>query len=148
VRAAVAAAKAEGMTTIVNFMFGFPGEGVAQLQRTLDLMVELSGTTDYFNTRGVLVPFPGTALYDRHHAEYGFTGWWLDPAKVVDEPDPFALPPDEVLRQSEVDPTLALDFFHYPDDVRDKIAECVRFKARHNQATIARLSAAHRVPAA
>ncbi len=147
VRAAVAAAKAEGMTTIVNFMFGFPGEGVEQLQRTLDLMIELSEATDYFNTRGVLVPFPGTAIYDRHHAEYGFTRWWLDAQRIVDEPNAFELGAEAALRESEVDPTLALDYFRYSDAVRDKIAECVRFKAQHNQRTIRRFSAPTPLPA-
>ena len=139
VRAAVAAAKAEGMTTIVNFMFGFPEEGVAELDRTLELMADLAPHTDFFNNRGVLVPFPGTAIYDRWHAEYRFTGWWLDPAKVPLEPDLFALTADEAQRALETDPTLDLDFFRYSDAVREKIAECVRAKALHNQGTVARM---------
>jgi radical SAM superfamily enzyme YgiQ (UPF0313 family) len=137
VRDAVEAAKAEGMTTVVNFMFGFPGEGVAELRHTLDFMEELATSTDYFNTRGVLVPFPGTAVYDRHAAAYGLSEWWLDESKVAIEPD-FATA-EEAQRYAETDPTLSLDFFRYPDAVRDQIAACVRFKARHNQETLARL---------
>ncbi|MEO1268972.1 MAG: radical SAM protein, partial [Myxococcota bacterium] len=77
VKAAVAAAKAEGMITVVNFMFGFPEEGVEELRNTLRLMEELAPSTDFFNNRGVLVPFPGTEIYDVNHARYGFTRWWL-----------------------------------------------------------------------
>jgi len=136
VKASVKAARAVGMTTIVNFMFGFPEEGVTELQHTLDLMNELASYTDFFNNRGVLVPFPGTAIYDQHVRNFDIAGWWLDPKRVGDEPDLFALGANEAQTALEVDPTLALDFFRYPTDVRDKIAECVRFKAQHNQATI------------
>ena len=134
--AAVAAAKEVGMLTIVNFMFGFPEEGLTELQNTLDFMMTLAEHTDYFNNRGVLVPFPGTAIYDRWHEEYGFTRWWLDPSKIIDEPNVHVLDPREVQTYLEHDPTLALDFFNYSDDVRAMIAECVRFKAQHNARTL------------
>lgn len=136
VKAAVKAAKSVGMVTIVNFMFGFPGEGVAELSNTLRLMEELSVDTDYFNTRGVLVPFPGTQIYDETVRDYDFAGWWLDAAKVPDEAAIFGLSGEDAMTLAEVDPTLALDFFRYPDDVRELIARCVRFKARHNRKTI------------
>lgn len=139
VRAAVRAAKESGMTTIVNFMFGFPEEGVPELERTIGLMEELSAHTDFFNHRGVLVPFPGTAVYDAHEARYGFARWWLDPRYLVDEPDPRALSADALLTAYERDPTLDLDFFRYTDDVRDAIARGVAFKARHNRRAIERL---------
>lgn len=147
VRESVRAARAAGMTTIVNFMFGFPGEGVDALERTLALMGELAADTDFFNNRGVLVPFPGTAIYDAHAAEYELQDWWLDPKRVVDEPNLFVLDPTQAQVHLEHDPTLDLDFFRYPDAVRDKIAECVRFKARHNAATLERLSRSSRQPA-
>ena len=143
VRAAVKAAKEAGMLTVVNFMFGFPGEGVEELQRTLELMVDLSSWTDFFNNRGVLLPFPGTPIFDEHAATYGFDGWWLDAARVPDEPDLFGMDAAGAQTSLEVDPTLALDFFRYSDPVRAKIAECVRFKARHNQATIAKMTRGH-----
>jgi len=139
VKAAVRAAKDAGMVTVVNFMFGFPEEGVDELGRTLALMEELAPHTDYFNNRGVLMPFPGTAIYDANHERYGFGGWWLDEAMIPDEPDAFGLPPAEAAALLERDPTLDRDFFRYTAPVREMIARCVRFKARHNQATVARL---------
>jgi len=142
VEAAVAAARAEGMTTIVNFMFGFPEEGVEELKNTMGLMESLSPYTDFFNNRGVLVPFPGTTIYDRWHAHYGFTRWWLDPAKVPDEPNLHVLDPKVVATSLEVDPTLELDFFRYSDPVRRAIGDCVRFKAQHNVRSVARMSSA------
>jgi len=143
VLAAVTAAKAVGMMTTVNFMFGFPEEGVDELDRTLDFMQQLAPHTDSFNHRGVLVPFPGTAIYDRWHEEFEFSEWWLDATKLADEADLPSL--DDAAMQAclETDPTLALDFFRYSNRVRDKIAECVRFKARHNQAKIKQQQAAN-----
>jgi anaerobic magnesium-protoporphyrin IX monomethyl ester cyclase len=133
---AVKAAKSEGMTTVVNFMFGFPTEGVAELEGTMSLMEELAPYTDYFNSRGVLVPFPGTPVYEQHHGAYGFTDWWLDPARIpgeLEERDPM-----RALAALEHDPALDMDYFRYTTEVREAIARCVRFKARHNQATVAR----------
>ena len=138
VREAVKAASEEGMLTIVNFMFGFPGESVEALETTVEFMEELSIYTDYFNNRGVLVPFPGTDIYDRWHVEHGFTEWWLDPDKVIDEPDLFSMDAHKVLEALERDPTLDLDFFHYSAPVREQIEACVRFKARHNARRVSR----------
>lgn len=138
---AVSAAKNEGMLTIVNFMFGFPGEGVDELNHTLDLMVRLTDATDFFNNRGVLVPFPGTPIYNQWSEEHELNGWWLDPEKVPPEPNLHEMNAEEAQQFLESDPTLDIDFFHYTDAVRAKIAECVLFKARHNQCTIARASA-------
>lgn len=140
IRAAVRAAKEAGMITIVNFMFGFPGEGLPELENTLALMRELSATTDYFNTRGVLVPFPGTRIYDQWAETYQLHGWWLDLEKVVLEPDLESA--EEQLAYASTDPSLALDFFNYTPEVRDMIATCVAFKAAHNHRTIQRLTAA------
>lgn len=142
---AVEAAKAAGMRTIVNVMFGFPGEGVDALERTQALMDRLAPSTDFFNNRGVLVPFPGTEIYARHADEYGFRDWWLDPARVPDEPDLAGLSAAEAAVALEVDPTLALDFFRYSAPVRDAIAACVRFKAQHNARRVAALIARHEV---
>ena len=140
VRAAVHAAKACGMTTVVNFMFGFPEEGVEHLQSTLEVMEELAPSVDFYNNRGVLVPFPGTAIYDAHHEKYDLDSWWLDPEMVPLEPDLHAMTAEESQASLAVDPTLALDFFGYSDEVREKIAECVAYKAHHNGRAIEKLS--------
>ena len=44
----------------------------------------------------------------------------------------------KALAALEHDPALDMDYFRYTDDVRDAIARCVRFKAHHNQTTVAR----------
>ncbi|MHA7775887.1 B12-binding domain-containing radical SAM protein [Roseibium sp. M-1] len=122
--AAVEAAKAAGMVTVVNFMFGFPGEGVTELDNTAALMQRLAPITDFFNNFGVLVPFPGTSIYERYHTDYGFTGWWLDPGRIP-------APPGEDLGD---DPALAKDFFAYELAIANRIADLVAWKASHNAA--------------
>jgi len=126
VKRAVVAAKAVGMRTVVNFMFGFPGESEDQLKRTLSVMEDLAPHTDFFNQYGVLVPYPGTPVYQQYHETYGFRDWWLDPERIPKH-DPLSNP------TMEHDPALDIDFFHYPDAVKRMIAECVRFKAIHNR---------------
>ena len=139
---AVQTASSLGMSTVVNFMFGFPGESVESLQTTRQLMEVLADDVDWFNHRGVLVPFPGTPIYERHHVEHGFTKWWLRDAYVGEEPNLFGLDPREAMTSLEHDPTLDLDFFHYSKPTREAIAACVRFKARHNANRVEALSAA------
>jgi hypothetical protein len=70
-------AKAEGLRTACNFMLGFPQETPDALDRTLRFMERIAPLVDAFSTMGVLVPFPGTPLYEDYHAQFGFTEWWL-----------------------------------------------------------------------
>ncbi len=138
---AVRAAKEAGMSTVVNFMFGFPEEGLIELQNTLDLMQKLAPYTDFFNNKGVLTPFPGTTIYDANHKKYGFTKWWMDLKMIPDEPNLFKLDLDATQRYLRHDPTLDLDFFSYAPDIKEMIAACVAFKAEHNARHVERLQA-------
>ncbi len=132
VTTAVSCAKSQGMITIVNFMFGFPQEDLQALDNTLALMQSLAPATDIFNHRGVLVPFPGTQIYDDHHERYAFTDWWLDPVRIPNEPNVHRMSTVEQEQYLEQDSTLAIDFFHYPPEIKRKIVDCARFKAQHN----------------
>lgn len=138
---AVRTASALGMSTVVNFMFGFPGEGPTEIEATVDLMRELSSSADFFNNRGVLVPFPGTPVYEQHHEHFGFTDWWLDDAYLQAEPDLFALDPRAAQAYLRHDPALDLNFFRYDDATREAIAKGVRFKAEHNEQTLRKMGA-------
>ena len=125
-------ARGEGLSTACNFMLGFPEDTPASLERTLRFMERIAPMVDSFSTLGVVVPFPGTALYDEHHERHGFTRWWLQercsrfaPAPPVGDVAAFS-------RHYADDPTLELDFFGYDASTRALIVECLRFKARHN----------------
>lgn len=125
-------AKAEGLRTAANFMLGFPQETPAALERTLRFMERIAPLVDSFSTLGVLVPFPGTPLYDDYHLKFGFSRWWLR-----EEFSRYAAPPpiddfDRFYRHYIDDRNLELDFFHYDHTIREVIQACLRFKAEHN----------------
>jgi anaerobic magnesium-protoporphyrin IX monomethyl ester cyclase len=125
-------AKDEGLHTACNFMVGFPQETPEALERTLHFMERIAPLVDTFSTMGVLVPFPGTPLYDDYHQPYGFTDWWLR-----EECSHYtAFPPiddfDRFYRHYIDDSNLELDFFRYSNEMKDRMRDCMRFKGEHN----------------
>jgi radical SAM superfamily enzyme YgiQ (UPF0313 family) len=121
-----------GLITTCNFMLGFPMETPAALERTLRFMQRIEPLVDNFSTMGVVVPFPGTPIYEDYHQRYGFTDWWLraDHARYT-PPPPF----EERHRYHRYyidDGNLELDFFRYEPAMRELIREGLRFKAEHN----------------
>lgn len=132
VHRALELAKEAGLMTAANFMLGFPQETPQALERTLRFMERIAPLTDTFSTLGVVVPFPGTPLYDDFVAEYGFADWWLreEYARYEPAPDPSEL--DRYYRHAIDDATLELDFFRYTPETRAMIRACLRFKGEHN----------------
>jgi anaerobic magnesium-protoporphyrin IX monomethyl ester cyclase len=125
-------AKAAGLRTAANFMLGFPQETPAALERTLRFMERIAPLTDTFSTLGVVVPFPGTPLYDDFHAAYGFTDWWLSEDHARYDAPPPVDDFDRFYRHYVDDANLELDFFRYSPEMRALIRACLRFKAEHN----------------
>jgi len=129
-------AKELGLATACNFMLGFPQEDEAALERTLRFMERIAPLTDTFSTLGVVVPFPGTPMYDDFHLEYGFTDWWLREDHSRYTPPPPIEDREAFYRYYTDDANLELDFFRYGPGMRDLIRECLRFKAEHNLAAM------------
>jgi len=95
-------------------------------------MERIAPLVDAFSTMGVVVPFPGTPIYEDYHFQYRFTDWWLRPGYSH-----YAAPPpvddvDRYYRYYIDDTNLELDFFRYSGDTRSMIRECLRYKAEHN----------------
>lgn len=124
--------KAEGLLTACNFMVGFPQETPAALERTLRFMERIAPLVDSFSTQGVLVPFPGTPLYDDYHAQFGFTDWWLREECSRYVPPPPLTDFDRFYRHYIDDANLNLDFFRYSVEMRELMRSCMKFKAEHN----------------
>jgi hypothetical protein len=124
--------KHEGLMTACNFMLGFPQETPQALERTLRFMERIAPLVDTFSTLGVLVPFPGTPLYDEYHEQHGFTNWWLrkECSHYAAAPDVGDF--DRFYRHYIDDANLELDFFHYGSDMRELMRLCMKFKAEHN----------------
>jgi anaerobic magnesium-protoporphyrin IX monomethyl ester cyclase len=121
-----------GLITTCNFMLGFPMETPAALGRTLRFMERIEPLVDNFSTMGVVVPFPGTPIYEDYHQRYGFTDWWLRADYSRFTPPPPVEERGRYHRYYIDDGNLELDFFDYEPAMREMIRECLRFKAEHN----------------
>jgi radical SAM superfamily enzyme YgiQ (UPF0313 family)/ubiquinone/menaquinone biosynthesis C-methylase UbiE len=69
--------KEEGINCSINFMWGYPWESIEEMHNTVNLMRELSKFAFEIMPAGILIPFPGTQLYEEYKDEYGFQQWWL-----------------------------------------------------------------------
>jgi radical SAM superfamily enzyme YgiQ (UPF0313 family) len=125
-------AKAAGLRTACTFMFGFPGETPGQLESTLRFMESIAPLVDAFGAHGVVVPLPGTPIYDRFHDTYGFTEWWLREDVSYYRPFPPLTDFRAFCERYIQDPHLDLDFFRYSAETRAMITACLRFKGEHN----------------
>jgi anaerobic magnesium-protoporphyrin IX monomethyl ester cyclase len=133
VRRIVPLTAAAGIKPIVFFILGFPWDSVETITETENLMRELAPYVGTFHTAlaSVLIPFPGTQIYDDHKDQYGFSEWWLKPERSYDAP--------QLGRHAHFETQLfkrgaALDanFFQYSPEVRRKIYEVFRFMWQHN----------------
>ena len=127
-------AKERALSTACNFMLGFPQESPRALENTRRFLERIAPLTDSFSTLGVVVPFPGTPIYDDFHERYGFTDWWLDERYSHYSEAPPMNDFDRFYRHYIDDANLELDFFRYSPEVRSLIRECLRYKGEHNLA--------------
>ena len=131
-------ARALDLHCMVNLMFGWPDETLAELRATVDFIEEAAPLAAAFNARGVLVPYPGTRIYDEHHRRFGFTEWWLREPPLKYRPFPSSWSLAEVKRAYADDAALGRNFFRLPQSHLSLIAEGLQRKA---DATYARLCA-------
>lgn len=127
-----------GLHSMLNLMFGWPDETDAELEATLAFMERAAPLANGFNARGVLVPYPGTELYDAHHARFGFTDWWINEAPIEYEAFPTEWSTDEVMRAYASDAALGRNFFHHPPHRLERIAFGLGRKAELTLGAIAR----------
>jgi radical SAM superfamily enzyme YgiQ (UPF0313 family) len=127
-----------GVGSMLNLMFGWPDETDAELEATIDFMAAAAPLADGFNSRGVLVPYPGTEIYDRHHERFGFTGWWLTQPPLEYAPFPSEWSEVEVKRAYAHDPALTRNYFRHPEHRLARIQDALDLKAEHTIGAIAR----------
>ena len=78
----VAVTHGAGMGAYAHIMVGFSDETVAELDATCALMERLAPFVKGFPTGGILLPYPGTAVYRSQHEALGFSRWWLDRSRI------------------------------------------------------------------
>jgi anaerobic magnesium-protoporphyrin IX monomethyl ester cyclase len=117
----------------VFFILGFPWESADDTQVTFDLMKELSPHIEYFHpaVASIIVPFPGTEIYEKYKAEYGFENWWLSENRhyVQNGANGMHFFEERLFWCGHV---LKANFFNYSDDVKAKIYEIFTFMHKHN----------------
>lgn len=106
--------KALDVHAVVNLMFGWPDETDAELDATIGFLDRAAHVAGGFNARGVVVPYPGTAIYDDHHARFGFTRWWLDEPPLAYRVFPTSWSEAEIQRAYADDPALDRNYFQHP----------------------------------
>ncbi len=136
-----------GLHTVLNLMFGWPDETDAELDATIAFMERAAPLAGGFNARGVLVPYPGTAIYDGHHERFGFTDWWIAEPPIVYPAFPAEWSAAEVMRCYAADPALDRNFFRHPPSRVERIRAALHAKAEHTLGQVARLSERRSAPA-
>jgi radical SAM superfamily enzyme YgiQ (UPF0313 family) len=114
------------------FILGFPWEDPQTTGATLQLMRDLSPYIVFQPAiASIIVPFPGTEIYDRYKDEYGFAKWWTSDDRTYDAPQigTHAFYQTVMYRMGVV---LDADFFHYTSDMKAKIHEVFRFMYASN----------------
>ena len=121
-----------GIRPVVFFILGFPWESPQAVDATLELMEDLAPDVVFQPAiASILIPFPGTEIYDRYKDEYGFAGWWLSDDRTYDAPaiDTHAFYQTVMYRMGVV---LDADFFRYTPEMKAKIHTVFRFMYASN----------------
>ncbi|HWO25609.1 MAG TPA: radical SAM protein [Kofleriaceae bacterium] len=127
-----------GIHSVVNLMFGWPDETDAELDATIGFMDRAAPLAGGFNARGVVVPYPGTEIYEQNHARFGFTGWWLCEPPLAYPAFPTAWDEAEIVRAYATDPAIDRNFFHHPPHRIARIREALVRKAELTMAVTRR----------
>ena len=122
-------AKELGIHAVVNLMFGWPDETDAELAATIDFIDRAADIAGGFNARGVVVPYPGTQIYEQNHERYGFTQWWIREVPLEYPVFPRTWDPDEIERAYAADPAIDRNFFQHPPHRVARIREALAKKA-------------------
>ena len=144
----IRAIRGAGMRTQVNFMFGFPGETAAEIDNSLSFMERIAPLADGLSAMGIVIPYPGTRLYQQHHRWYGFTRWWLDEARMAalhasalcTGQARIQTCEDAVSLHGEMERTIIeAGLIRYSKDVLRAIDRCLAFKREHNLRALQRM---------
>lgn len=117
----------------VFFILGFPWESADDINVTYSLMKELEPHIECFHpaVASILIPFPGTEIYQTYKNEYGFENWWLSDDRHYENTsnEKLSFYEKRMFRYGHV---LQADFFRYDDAEKEKIREIFAFMYKHN----------------
>lgn len=117
-----------GIEPCLFFIFGFPWEGPEETQITLNLMKELLPHLRQFHPAiaSILIPFPGTEIYEKYKDQYGFHDWWLNDHLSYDAPrmETHSHFECNLFPRGAV---LDADFFNYSSQTKEMICSVFQF---------------------
>ncbi|HPQ38928.1 MAG TPA: radical SAM protein [bacterium] len=120
-----------GIRTIVGFMWGFPWDSPASVRASVRFLKTMAPFVDEFNPLGILIPVPGTRLFNDYRDRYQLDHWWLEDRFGRLYRDNAWFPYYQ--RRYYNDFALLDDgFFPFPGEVRKWIRRGTRFIGRHN----------------
>jgi radical SAM superfamily enzyme YgiQ (UPF0313 family) len=132
VRRVIPMVSRRGIRPVGFFILGFPWEDPAATETTLQLMKELSPYIVFKPAiASILIPFPGTELYDRYKDEYDFTQWWTGDERAYDVPTGKTHPFYQTVMY-RMGMVLDADFFRYSPQMKAKIHDVFRFMYASN----------------
>ncbi len=67
-----------GIKSIVGFMWGFPWDSPAGVRQSISYLRRIAPFTDEFNPLGILIPVPGTRIYNEYKTSCRLKNWWLE----------------------------------------------------------------------
>ena len=121
-----------GIRPNVFFILGFPWEDCKAIEETQQLMRDIAPYVDFHPAiASVLIPFPGTEIYQRYKDQFDFDRWWLSDDRSYDAPRIDVHPFFQWLLY-RVGAVLDADFFRYSPEVRAKIHDVFRFMHASN----------------
>ena len=132
-----------GLFVYVHVMVGFPNETVEDLEATCNLMKQLAPFVKGFPTGGILLPYPGTAIYEAHHERLNCTRWWLNRELVdcinVPTRGPGSAMPSSVDEVLTVHATIEAAFLNakvipYSEPVKEAMERCLNVRRELNRA--------------
>ena len=95
--------------------------------------MELSPYVERFHPAiaSILVPFPGTEIYELYKTRYGFENWWLGTERNYDTPNHKTASYFE-LKVFWAGNVLDADFFEYSEEIKRRIHDVFKFIYMHN----------------
>lgn len=133
IESTVALTKDCGIDYSINFIWGYPWESAGEIENSINFMKKLGRRASWINPGGILMPFPGTPIYDEFKEAYGFKDWWLDKFKFTGS---YRLRTTSPLFRYFFFEDLGLletgGFFNYSRSVKQKIKKAVRYIGNFN----------------
>jgi anaerobic magnesium-protoporphyrin IX monomethyl ester cyclase len=133
VQKVIPAAARLGIKPNVFFILGFPWDSHESIAATRRQMEELAPYVACYHpaVASVLIPFPGSRVYEEYKDEYGFANWWLDPERSIDAPD-LATHSYFETKVFAKGAALDADFFRYPEAIKKEIRSIFKLMYVYN----------------